>query len=297
MNKSVRLPWRIMLLLAACAPGQSALGATVQRTPVASENPAAAPAKALEEANDAARVQPERADFRNAIQQYVWADGALFQVYATPGRITDIILQEGETLTGPGPVAAGDTARWIIGDTVSGTGDQRRVHILLKPTRAGIATNLIINTDRRTYHLELRATTSTHMAAISWTYPRDTLIAIHAREAEQARTAPLATGIDVTALNFRYKLRGDKPDWRPLRVFDDGRQVFIEFPESVARGDMPPLFVIGDTGDTELVNYRVAGRYMIVDRLFGRAQLKLVSGKREISVLIDRETTRAKARS
>jgi len=297
MNKSVRLPWRIMLLLAACAPGQSALGATVQRTPVASENPAAAPAKALEEANDAARVQPERADFRNAIQQYVWADGALFQVYATPGRITDIILQEGETLTGPGPVAAGDTARWIIGDTVSGTGDQRRVHILLKPTRAGIATNLIINTDRRTYHLELRATTSTHMAAISWTYPRDTLIAIHAREAEQAGTAPLATGIDVTALNFRYKLRGDKPDWRPLRVFDDGRQVFIEFPESVARGDMPPLFVIGDTGDTELVNYRVAGRYMIVDRLFGRAQLKLVSGKREISVLIDRETTRAKARS
>src|SRR5690606_32217662 len=60
MNKPVRLPWRIMLLLAACAPGQSALGATVQRTPVAPENPAAAPAKALEEANDAARVQPER---------------------------------------------------------------------------------------------------------------------------------------------------------------------------------------------------------------------------------------------
>src|SRR3546814_5055629 len=55
-------------------------------------------------------------------------------------------------------------------------------------------------------------------------------------------------------------------DLRPVRVFDDGRQIFIEFAEGVERTDMPPLFVVGDTGTTELVNYRVVGRYMIVDR-------------------------------
>ena len=59
-------------------------------------------------ANDAARVQPDRATFLNAIQKYAWAEGALYQVYASPGQVTDIVLQEGEELVGPGPVAAGD---------------------------------------------------------------------------------------------------------------------------------------------------------------------------------------------
>lgn len=79
-------------------------------------------------ANDAARVQPERATFQGAIQKYAWADGALFQIYTAPGQVTDIALQEGEELVGPGPVAAGDTVRWIIGDTLSGAGVSRRVH-------------------------------------------------------------------------------------------------------------------------------------------------------------------------
>src|SRR3546814_11181367 len=71
-----------------------------------------------------------------------------------------------------GPVAAGDTVRWIIGDTISGSGATARVHILVKPTRPDIATNLVINTDRRTYHLELRATPATYTASVSWTYPQ-----------------------------------------------------------------------------------------------------------------------------
>ena len=120
-------------------------------------------------ANAAARVEPERTSYFNAIQQYAYTDGALFQIYTAPGQITDIMLQEGEELVGPGPVASGDTVRWIIGDTVSGSGAARRVHILVKPTRADIRTNLIINTNRRTYHLELSATNSTYMAAVSWT--------------------------------------------------------------------------------------------------------------------------------
>jgi type IV secretion system protein VirB9 len=86
--------------------------------------------------------------------------------------VTDIALQEGEQLVGSGPVAAGDTVRWIIGDTVSGIGPAARVHILVKPTRPDLATNLVINTDRRTYHLELRATPSTYMASLSWTIRR-----------------------------------------------------------------------------------------------------------------------------
>jgi type IV secretion system protein TrbG len=226
-------------------------------------------------ANEAARVEPYAQGFINAIQQYAYADGALYQVYASPGQVTDIALQEGEQLVGAGPVAAGDTVRWIIGDTTSGSGASARVHILVKPTRADLVTNLVINTDRRTYHLELRGSPSTYMASVSWIYPQDQLIALRGANSAAISSTPVATGIDIAALNFKYRIDGDKPAWRPLRVFDDGHQVFIEFPETVAQGEMPPLFVIGAGGEGELVNYRVSGHHLIVDRLFAAAELRL----------------------
>jgi hypothetical protein len=78
---------------------------------------AGTPTGRVENANAAARVQPRREGYYNAIQIYPWSEGALYQVYAAPGQITDIALEPGESLTGAGPIAAGDTARWIIGDT------------------------------------------------------------------------------------------------------------------------------------------------------------------------------------
>jgi type IV secretion system protein VirB9 len=240
-------------------------------------------------ANAAARMQPARDSFLNAIQLYPWAEGALYQLYTAPGQVTDIALQEGEQLVGPGPVAAGDTVRWIIGDTVSGSGPGQRVHILVKPTRAGLVTNVVINTDRRTYHLELRSTPETYMASVSWTYPQDALIALAARSREAATTAPAVPNIDIDALNFRYRIEGDRPSWRPLRAFDDGRQVFIELPSNIGQSDLPPLFIAGAKGEGELVNYRIRGRYLVVDRLFAGAELRLAAGKSEKRVRILRD--------
>ncbi|BBC71300.1 P-type conjugative transfer protein TrbG [Sphingobium yanoikuyae] len=250
------------------------------------------PRRRVGAANAAARVQPTRDGYVNAIQQYPWTQGALYQVYTAPGQVTDIALQEGEQLVGPGPVAAGDTVRWIIGDTVSGSGQTARVHILVKPTRPDIGTNLVINTDRRTYHIELRATASTYMASVSWTYPQDQLIALRSANAAAAVSAPVAAGIDLAALNFRYRIEGDRVPWKPVRAFDDSAQVFIEFPAGISQGEMPPLFVTGAAGDAELVNYRVQGRYMVVDRLFAAAELRLGDRRSEQRVRIVRDDGR-----
>jgi type IV secretion system protein VirB9 len=233
------------------------------------------PKSRVEAANAAARLQPTHAGYLNAIQVYPFSDGALYQVYAAPGEITDIALEPGEQLVGSGPVAAGDTVRWVIGDTESGIGTAKRMHILLKPTAPNLTTNLVINTDRRTYHLELRSDERTYMASVSWAYPQDALIALRTQNAAADQAAPVASGIDVSALNFRYRLEGDDPAWRPLRVFDDSKQVFIQFPTGIAQGEMPPLWVIGPQGEGQLVNYRARGNYMIVDRLFAAAELKL----------------------
>jgi P-type conjugative transfer protein TrbG len=266
-------------------PGQLQPAPADRISPAELPNPAARVAAA----NAAARMQPTRDDYFNAIQVYPFTDGALYEVYAAPEDITDIALQPGEQLVGPGPVAAGDTVRWIIGDTTSGTGANTQVHILVKPTRPDLTTNLIINTDRRTYHLELRSTAATYMASISWNYPEDQLIAIRQQNTQADQAAPIATGVDVSALNFRYKIEGDNPPWRPLRAFDDGRQVFIEFPSGIGQGDMPPLFVIGPSGKTtDLVNYRVRGADMIVDTLFAEGELQMGDGSSQQRVRIVR---------
>lgn len=238
-------------------------------------------------ANAAARVQPSSENYLNATQVYAYEAGALFQVYAAPGHVTDIALQPGEALAGQGPVAAGDTVRWIIGQTESGAGDARRTHILVKPTRSDLKTNLVINTDRRTYHIELNARPVAYMAGVSWRYPLEDLVALEARTTRQAER-DVEPRMRLEDLDFGYRVSGPRLAWRPVRVFDDGRQVVLEFDAAIDQASLPPLFLIEADGDAALVNYRVLGRRVIVDRLFDKAELRLVSGRRTRIVAIEK---------
>lgn len=230
-------------------------------------------------ANAQARVEPTRAGYVNAIQVWPYTDGALYQVYTAPGRVTVIALQPGEQLV---TVAAGDTVRWIVGDTSSGAGAALRVNVLVKPIRSGLKTNLVITTSRRTYLLELTSTENAWMAAVSWEYPKDQMLALQRQDQAAQAAAPIDTGLSLDKLHFRYAISGSNPPWKPLRAFDDGQKVYIEFPAGIAQGELPPLFVIGPQGDGELVNYRFRSPYYIVDRLFGAAELRLGGDKGDV---------------
>jgi type IV secretion system protein TrbG len=237
------------------------------------------PLEQVREADDAARIEPSKDTFVNAVQVWPYTDGALYEVYASPGRVTDIALEAGEELIS---VSAGDTVRWVIGDTTSGNGGGQRVHILVKPIEAGLQTNLVIDTSLRTYHLELTSTPQTWMAAVSWDYPLDRLIALRAMNAAAEEAQPVAAGVDVSRLKFRYVISGDDPSWRPVRAFDDGQKVYIEFPAGSGQGELPPLFVLGPNGQSELVNYRVHPPYYIVDGLFAMAELRLGAAPQQV---------------
>ena len=227
-------------------------------------------------ANAEARVAPSREGYINAIQVWPYTDGALYQLYTSPGRVTVITLQQGEELV---TVSAGDTVRWIVGDTASGSAASLRVNILAKPTRIGLKTNLVITTNRRTYLLELSSTLQAWMASASWDYPKDRMLALQ-KQAQQAQaSAPVDSGLSLEQIKFRYAITGDNPPWKPLRAFDDGERVYIQFPAGIAQGELPPLFVIGQQGDGQLVNYRFRSPYYVVDRLFGAAELRLGADK------------------
>lgn len=227
------------------------------------------PLARVAEANRSAVREPSPDDYVGAVQIYPWSEGATYRLYAAPGTVSDIVLQPGETLVS---VAAGDTLRWVIGDTTSGTGPTRRTHILVKPSAIGLATNLVIATDRRTYHVDALSNARTAMASLSWTYPDDALLALRGAP---AAADPVSPGVSIDQLNFDYRIEGDNVPWRPIRAFDDGRQVFIQFPPALVQGEAPPLFVTGDKGRAELVNYRIRGLFYVVDRLFGAAELRM----------------------
>ncbi len=222
-----------------------------------------------------------------ALRTYAYEDGCVYPVLASPGRITDVILQPGERLVGSG-LAAGDTARWIIGDTVSGTGEGQRVHVLVKPSSVGLATNLIINTSLRTYHLDLRAVARGGDPQVRWRYAAPPVALVAAPPAPVVAADP-----DLTRLNLAYRIKGPKVAWRPSRVFDDGQRTYVEFSPAVRLADLPPLFVTGPDGKTaELLNYRIVGRRLVVDRILDRAELRLGQGPWARRVRIVRETGR-----
>ncbi len=237
------------------------------------EKDARAPKDRVAGANEAARLEPVKDGYINAIQVYPYTKGALYQLYAAVNQVTDIALESGEKLVS---VSAGDTVRWVVGDTSSGEDKDAQVHILVKPVAADLQTNLVITTDRRTYHLEMRSSDATYMASVSWTYPAAELVALRKQQAEKdaAATAVADVGVNIDQLRFRYRLEGDAP-WKPRQVFDDGSKVYIQFPAGLAHSEAPPLFVIGPDGKPALVNYRVRGTTYIVDRLFAAAELRL----------------------
>ncbi len=88
---------------------------------------------------------------------------------------------------------------------------------------------------------------------------------------------------------FNYRLKGGDDTIRPVRVFDDGKETYIQISAAAKNREAPVLVVIGADGKQEMVNYRVKDDMYIVDRLFERAELILGSGKKARKVEIDRE--------
>ena len=214
---------------------------------------------------------PHPKAFINASQYFSYQEGALYELHTAPGYITTIALEPGEQLVN---YAVGDTARWVVGDVVKG--DQTL--LLVKPTKPKLSTNLVITTDRRIYLVEASSHKgATYNASIAWTYPLDSLSRqVSAIDAANDRNADtIIAGVPLDQLNFDYTIEGDKPRWRPVRAFDDGAKVYIEFPRDLVTSEAPPLFVTDEGGEGQLVNYRAKERYYVVDRLFDLAELRL----------------------
>jgi P-type conjugative transfer protein TrbG len=236
----------------------------------------------VSDANKKASQAPDPSSYFNAIVNYSYEPGTLYQVFAAPMRITDIALEPGERILGQ--PASGDVVRWLLAIGKSMDRGIEQSHVYLKPTRPDLETNLAINTDRRSYMLELHSYADTYMAAVVWRYPEDELARVGAQASELAAaeksSAPV---VSLDQLNFNYAIQVVKgtPAWTPLQSFDDGRKTFIRFPPAMLVREAPALFVLRDS-QTQLVNYRVKGDTYVIDRLIDSAELRVGQQDQEI---------------
>jgi P-type conjugative transfer protein TrbG len=183
-------------------------------------------------ANAEARIAPTREGYVNAIQVWPFTDGALYQVYAAVGRVTVVALA---ARRGTGD---GGRRRYRALDRGRHVQRQRRrlrVNVMVKPIRSGLKTNLVITTSRSTYLLELTSTEKTWMASVSWEYPKDKMLALQRQAQAASAAAPVDSGLSLEKIRFRYAVSGSNPPWKPLRAFDDGEKVYIQFPPASPR--------------------------------------------------------------
>jgi type IV secretion system protein VirB9 len=219
------------------------------------------------------------------------------KIVCRPMYVTDVILQSGEIVTGVHP---GDPVRWSFVPGVSGSGENAQTHVLIKPLVSDISTNVIINTDRRTYQLDLVSDTRNFIPSVSFSYPDDSLKAwslfLDDKRRERENNLTLASGYsaDPEALHMDYEIRGkDSLRWKPVQVWDDGVKTYIRFRKgSAIKSVEAPVLVVYEHKKEVLVNYRAARDMYIVDKVFDKAALIAGTGSAQDRVVLTRLASR-----
>lgn len=212
-------------------------------------------------------------------------------VVCAPLHVCDVTLQPGEVVNN---IDVGDAVRWKLSPAVSGAGETATTHIIIKPTDSALQTNAIVTTDRRVYVLKLVSRRDDWMPRVAFSYPddaqREWAAYRAAREAERVErdSAVMDTGQNVAALDFNYRMSGDRPRWRPLRVYNDGSKTYVQFPAAMQSSEAPALVAIGADNAEQLVNYRVVGDRYVADKVLDRAALLSGTGRRQVKVEIER---------
>ncbi|NCT57008.1 MAG: P-type conjugative transfer protein TrbG [Legionella sp.] len=222
---------------------------------------------------------------------FVYGSGQITVVCA-PLQICDVALQAGEQFN---DMNVGDP-RFIVEPSVTGSGTQQQIHLIIKPKDVGLDSSLVVTTDRRTYHIRLTSDPHAFMPYVSFIYPDDAkakwrLIQQIQTERRAANTFP-ETNEYLGNLNFNYRIQGHAR-FKPVRVYNNGVKTIIEMPQVMSQSEAPALLILKNRGllqksESVMVNYRLQGCRYVVDSVFDKAMLIVGSGRSQEKITITR---------
>jgi len=216
-------------------------------------------------------------------------------VVCAPLHVCDVQLQPGETIQ---QIDVGDSTRWAVKMARSRSQDGKETsHLIIKPSEINLKSNLVAITDKRTYSVVLESHKDrSWMPKVAFAYPDDIQANWNAYFAENenrqsSNVQPASSNAIMAvapALDFGYHIKGDKPAWRPVRIYTDQVKTYIQLPATAKNDEIPVLLVIGPGNAEQLVNYRLNGDSFVVDKVIQKATLISGIGKHQERVEITR---------
>lgn len=229
-----------------------------------------------------ATIKPE--NYKDGTFYYTYNENWVYEIYAQPYHLTDIVLEEGEIVMGD-PLLSEDNKVWELTANVAynpNTGNQIQ-HLFIKPAYSNLDSTMIIITNKRVYHFRLKSFNSTHMAMVKFNYPNTKNVWATVQN-EKAKGVGVEneyiTVSNPEYLSFDYKMKYGfkKPEFLPQRVYDDGYKTYIVVDDIVLHKELPLVF----NEKNEIVNYQVQKNVFIIPRLINKITLRL--GKQKVIV-------------
>lgn len=197
-----------------------------------------------------------------------------FEINTKVGYVTDIQLRPGEVVQ---KIASGNTTQWQVDvDIIDGV-----QHVYIKPMVSGIRTNMIINTDQRSYRFLVNSTDEMEYVVVFNFAELDREAQLKAEAealaAQQARLDNLKR-LQNTHFNTNYKViktKNVKTVYVPKNIFDDGQKTYIEVSDLALRDNLPLVYSYDDweKGKLQLVNYRLKNNVIEIDKVVNKMRV------------------------
>jgi type IV secretion system protein VirB9 len=190
-----------------------------------------------------------------------------------------IEFEDGETIE---TISMGDATGWLL----SPVGNR----LFVKPVDQDATTNMTLITNRRTYLMELHAREAAAIDDEEMVFIMRFIYPGQVAESQAVSTymdsVPIEDALEnPEKYNFAYTISG--PDrLSPIRIFDDGEFTYFEFRDKNA--DIPAFFLVDSMGNESIINYRMRGNYVVVERVGGKFTLRY--GKEIVCVFNETRT-------
>lgn len=238
---------------------------------------------------------------------FVWGSGEPVVVCA-PLHWCDIALEPGEVITEQPNL--GDP-RWLAHVTLSHVAGAKVSHVVVKPSDVGLEGNINIQTNRRSYAIELMSREVEYMPLVAFDYPQ----AAGEETADwQHYTQEASTGGGLASAGgaasgdpcdlspaippSAYRIGDGRFSWRPLQVYavatPVGLKTCVEFPSDIGSHNLPSLVALANDGGwfsgptMQMENIHITGRRFMVDGELDRFALIEGVGDSQDKIRVER---------
>lgn len=208
--------------------------------------------------------------------QFKYSPTSIYEIFVSPDYSTRIEINSDENVS---YIGGGDSANWQI--DMSRGGEKNATSVYVKPLEDDLRTNLIIQTDKRTYTFFINGDEDYFNVLVKFSYPLDARLSVY--KSNDLTDTLSGTSVKTAADNIRnlttsYKITPTNLEFSPVGVYNDGQKTYIKFKDNLQ--ESPVLVVKGVDGKLEEVNYHQENNVIRVDKVIKAGQLKL--GKKTV---------------